>query len=58
MREKSASNWNTWEDFLTIRSRSPISSLSREVTITLLMNSPAKFWGCKALAGNGLDDVI
>lgn len=26
--------------------------------ITLLMNSPSKLWVCKALAGNGLDDVI
>lgn len=24
MRKESASNWNTWEDFLTIRSCSPI----------------------------------
>lgn len=39
---RSASNSNTWEDFLTVRSFSPLNSFSREVMITLLMNSLAK----------------
>lgn len=41
-RIRSASNSNTQEDFLTIRFFSPMSSFSREVMITLLMNSQAK----------------
>ena len=55
---RSVSNSDAWEGFLAVRSFSPVKRFSRGVTITLLMNSPAKARGCKALAGNGLGDVI